>query len=649
VRILVDVYDASGNRVGAGPVASASGISITRELSGAGEFSINVPGEDYLSLENLTNERRVKIWGWDTDSSPRRLLGAGIIRKVGIREDSGGRSLSVSGPDTLDELKRKQTWLGWQRNDQPIADIVDDLMALVSGWTADTSAIGSVGNLSIRLDGASVLKGLQEAAAQKGIHFRLTDDNAVEFGAFGEDSGLVITHATMIPPEMEDNDGIALIERIEFLYDSEMIANRIVVIGPGDAEAALSLKYSTRTTPYTINEMSVNDQTLYTIEAADSIAEYGAIEMVFKANNVSALSNSPADIENACNAMYDLSAAWLARYSVRQEVYKVTVRKLRYDLKPGDKVRLEYIGWAVDQFDQVVRWVKLREDFWVMGITERIGLEGASVDLQLSNVDRVAGDESQQVIGTLESLTVANTVVKPYLSKDTIGFPEKAIDNTHDVLYPLTIGDYTARLNQVLFRFSTRPFRATAQAAASGGGSSTTTASGGGSAPTSSSGGNHRHKMFAVSAGAAAYGSRKYLAITDPNTLAAMFVGIDAEFNDLDIYTYDESGTHTHSVTIPDHTHGITIPNHTHTLTYGISDDSSTPVSIRVYVDDVEVTGGPWAGSGGNQDIEIDITSMFDEIDFQGEHTVKVTCTSGQGAIEAQIEIRETIQSIRVV
>lgn len=637
MRILVDVFDAAGNRVGSGPVENIQSVTIRRELSGAGEISINAPASDLQALENLTNERRIKVYGWNTASAGKRLMGEGIIRKVGIREDASGIYLSVSGPDVLDELKRINTWLGWQRNNQSVASIINDLVALAPGWAADTSAIGSLNPLSVRFDGAAVLKGLQEVIAQTGVHFRLSNDSqTVEVGPMGISNGLIIVaKPSRIEPEMEANDNIAFLERIEFLYDTEAIANKIVPLGPGDAEAALSLKYSTRSSPFTVQSMSVNGQTIYYIENSTSTSTYGAIEKVFQASNISALSNSPADIENAANALYDQAAAWLERYSVRQEVYKVTLRKVTQNIRPGDKIRLEYMGFAVDENDSPVRWVNLRDDFWIVSVTERFGVGGIAVDLELSNIDRIAMNTAQIVVGQIEDLRVANTVVKPYLNKDTVSLPAEAIDNTHDVIFPLTFGEYTTRLNQVIFRLVTRPFRATAQAASAGGGTATTTAGGG----------NHRHLMFAYDDfnfpwGAILSGYGQYRAASSgaggDSYLLLPYTGSP----DVDYYTRDASGEHTHT---------LNLSNHTHAITYGIADDTSTPATIRVYVDNVEVSGGPWATSGGNLELELDITNMFDEVNFQGDHQIKVTCGSGQGLVIGQIEVRETIQSIRVI
>lgn len=604
MRISVDVYDAAGNRLGDGPVNTVQGITNMPELTGVGSLSFAVPVADERALELLTNERRIKANVWDIPGSAKRQIGAGIVRNFAYATTEGGDRASYSGPDSLDELKRKNTWMGWTRNGQTITDIVDDLVALVPGWTADTSGLSTITNLmSVRFDGVSVLKALQSVVQQQGVHFRLGGDKIIEFGIFGDDSGLRVNQVGHVSQGIYDNDNLLLLDALTIINDSEQVVNRIVVLGPGDGEAALTLKQSTRTTPYTIQSMVVNGLTLYYIEDSASVAEFGAIERTFTANDIAALSNSTADIVAASNALYDLSAAWLTRNSVLQQTYAIPVKKVRTTIKPGQKVRVDWRGWAVNPEGERVKWINVSDDLWVVRIAERVGLQGHSVDLDLSTIDKVPGNEAEIVIGTLEQLRVKAVTVKPYLSKDTINPPAEAIDSTHDVIFPLVFGDYTAKLNQVIFRLKTRPFR------------------------TLASGGDHNHRMFAITSPTGFPGTAvRPLLAKDGDGGATLYCKFETNSAVKDIWTFDSSGN----------------------LVFGIADDTSTPVSISVYVDAVLVASG-LAPGGGNLDYEVDITSYFPETGFQGNHTIKITCASGQGQVIGEIEMRETIQSIAVI
>jgi hypothetical protein len=667
MRLLADIFDASGNRIGEGPITTVISASVTRELSGTGQFSLTVPGSDYRALEHLSNENRIKLWVWDGDNQPKRLLCEGIIRKIAFREDAGGPDVVISGPDILDELKRQNTWLGWTRNNQAVSTIVSNLVAEAPDWVADVSSLAALTPLSVRFDGASVLKALQEVVSQKGIHFRLGEGKYVEFGAFGISNGLIISQAEAISPELEANKNLCLIERIGFQYDSEAVANRIVVLGPGDAEAALSLKYSTRTAPYPIKTMQVNGKDLYYLEDAASVNQYGPIEAVFRASGVSALSNSTADLQNASNALYDLAAAWLVRHAVRQEVYQVSLKKVTKTIRPGDKVWVDYRGIAY-QNGQAVRWVKLRGDYWVTGVTERFGQDGVTVDLEISNIDRNASDVAQIILGNIDELRVQSAVVKPYLSKDTVSFPERAIDANHSVTFPLKFGAYTARLNQVLLRLWTRPFRSNVQSVAAAAADTVTSTSepfaqhssstDPGAVVSSVAAGVHRH-VIAYNGGPTSAPSnwRRYdFSISDLDNVS-LALGESGTPSGLPLLSQYVDNPHSHNVTIPAHfhtvdipahDHDVTIPPHSHDMQYGIYDDIATPANLKIYVDNVLVVQN-LAPSGGNLTYEIDITSFFPETGFQGDHTIRIECVSGQGAVEGQIEVRETIQSIRAI
>jgi hypothetical protein len=494
--------------------------------------------------------------------------------------------------------------LSWTRSAKSITSIVNDLTALATGWSTDVSGLtGETDDMSVRFDGVSALKALQAVVAQRGLHFRLSGDQLIAFGAFGDASGLRVNQVGHAPPDLVNNDDLLLLDTLTLTYDSEDVVNRIVVLGPGDGEAALSLERATRTSPYAIQSMVKNGQTLYYLEDTASIHQYGVIERTFRADEIAALSNSSADLTAAANALYDLAAAWLQRNAVRQEVYKVTVQKARANILPGQTVRVDYRGWAVNEHGNRVKWLTVSDDLFVVRVAERVGLETSSVDLSLSNVDRAPGNEADVVIGTLAALRVQSIVVKPYLSKDTINPPAEAIDGTHDVTFPFSFGEYTAKLNQVILRIRTRPFR------------------------TLASGGDHNHKMFSITTptGFPATTDRPLLA-KDGDGGATLYCKLETNSASKDIWTDGSSGD----------------------LEFGIDDDTQTPGGVAIYVDGNLVESG-LAPSGGNLDHEVDITDRFSETGFQGGHTITITCTSGQGFVIGEIEMRETIQSIAAV
>lgn len=101
-----------------------------------------------------------------------------------------------------------------------------------------------------------------------------------------------------------------------------------------------------------------------------------------------------------------------------------------------------------------------------------------------------------------------------------------------------------------------------------GGGSSQTSSVNGQSTQTSSAGGNHRHLMFTRSSKSGPI-SDKALRYEAMNGQLVEFVGING-----DLYTREESGEHSHTVTTPAHSHNVNIPNHAHNFSINIPDHS---------------------------------------------------------------------------
>lgn len=632
MRIWVDVYSHDGTRLGEGPITSVMNASVVRALDGAGSVSFDIPLTDERGRSLLVNERRARIYVEEDDAV--RLLGSGVIRNLKVSATPGGWRLSADGPDDLEALKRVNTLLGRKYSNQPITTVAAALVALASGWTVNASGAG---NTSIRFDGVSVLKALQALVDQHGLHLRLgTDANSLEVGAFGASTGLRLVNAERAAADIYANDEVALIETLSLVQDSEAVANWLIPIGAGEGTAALTLRKSTRTTPYPIQNMvGPNGKRIYYLADSASIASYGQIEKVGTFKNIAPLSNTDADIRNAANALYDAAAAWLQRYSVRQDTYRCTLKKTRVSVRPGDKVRLIYKG-IVERDGQPYTFLDVDAEFWVLKVTERVGLQGLTTTLEIASVDRYELDSAQVVIGALEAITLRNVSVQPYPSKSNFVRYEE-IDNAHSVKIPIKITDATLELTRAQLTIKTRPLRSTATAAAAGGGTSTTSSSGGGTTATSSSGGGTTQSSTAVGL----------------STGLEIIIGGNHR-HDIVPHSHDVSiPSHTHEVSIPSHSHNVTIPSHTHSLTYGIYDDTQYPQTVRLFINGTNRTGalgGPWATSGGALNVELDITEYLAEAagGLRQEHELEITCGSGQGTVEVLVELFEVVQAIPV-
>lgn len=644
MKIWVDVYSADGlTRLGDSAIYVVKNASVKRSLDGTGTFSLALSGVDNKAFSLISNKKRVVIYFEQRGNI--RVLGGGVIEKISSTLTSEGWSLDVSGNDALSILKNKSVLLSKMYTQQSVTAIIQDLTNLAN-WTAQGDYIGNL--LNVRLDGISVLKALQTVTQEQGIHFRLGDNpNTIEYGIFGDNANIFAFNPQHIHYEALANDDVAFIESIRLEKDSTDVVNYLLPLGSGEGEAAITLQYSTRTTPYTIQTTTGGDgKTLYYISDATSIATYSQIEKVGTFKNIAPISNSDADLLAASNALYDASVAWLQRYKDVFEVYSLTLKKVTKNIKAGQKIHLRFKG-AIERADGTFTYKDIDSDLWVLEISENIGADSVGCSLKVATVDRYEKDTASIIIGALENIELRNVKIQPYPSTRSYVY-DRELAPSFSADIPIRFSNSTLTVQRVLVRIKTSPFRTTASSVASGGGA---TSSAGGAA-TSSAGGDHNHRMFQYNPGIPSGGSSSKFYIGRQSNGGAFNDFSFVSFNTSDIWTESASGNHTH--TIPDHTH--TVPNHTHTLAYGINDDSVTPTSIQVYIDGVNRTsplGGAWAVGGGNTTIDLDAGLVTGYIVNAGgglrqEHTLSVRCLGGQGRVEIQVEIYETIQSIAV-
>jgi len=639
MAILVEVFDAAGNRLGKGPIRTTTAASVTRVLDGCGSFTVDLPGTDERALDLIQPKRRVRVLLWDEQDNQRQLV-EGIVESIGAKDDSSGWVLTVDGPDLLAELKFTNVLLGRIYDADSVQDIVDDLLGLTSGWTRSGN---NTDLLSVRLDGASILKALQSVVQQQGIHFRQgSTAGTLEIGAFGVSNGLRIINAPHVRSDLAGNDDVLLIESFIKLQDSESLVNWLLPLGAGEGDAMLSLEFSTRTTPYTIQSTTGPDgRTLYYLENSASITSYGQVEKIGTFKDITPIGTSAAAVEAAANALYDTAVAWLDRYKDPYESYSVTVRKPRTNILPGDKIHVRYKGLITNDMGELVTYRDINSDFFIMEVAEIYGPRGTQLRLKIANIDRYEVDNARVVIGALEDIRINNVSVKPYFSHYTY-VDQFEIDSSNNVTFELNVTNAVQAINRVVLRVVTSPFRALASGAASGGGS--TSGSGGGSAPTSSATA-HRH-VWAVrdETYEGGFTVRQYRA-DNPSGGFVFFELPTSESLD-PLRSFNESPEHTHTVTIPSHTHSV--PAHTHNLNYGINDDTDFPDSIGILVNS-QVVGIGLDSGGTGLDTEIDITDEINSVaTLQAAHPIVISCSGGQGLVKVYLDVYETIQTISV-
>lgn len=634
--LRADLYDLAGNRTGEGPLTNIVSASVTRVLDGIGAVSINVPLNDERAIRLLQNERRIRLF-WQMQNVVREV-GRGIVRDIRIQPREAHSMLVASGPDEMDELNRANTWLARIYSGQTVDAVAASLASLASGWSAESN---NTALINARYDGASAFKALLELAAQQGSHIRLGNaSKTVEFGVFGTPAALRITNVRTLHRDLYRADDIAIISSLEIVQSSEAVANRIMPLGQGEGEAALTLARSTRASPYTIQTMVIGGKTQYYLEDTDSIAAYGGIEKTLVYRQIGAVSNTDGDLEIAANALYDVAAYDLQRKAVRLDTYRCTVRKLNKLLRPGDKVRLTYDG-TVMRGSKPYRPTYIDSDFWVMRVTEKFTVSGHVVDLELASVDRVKQDAVELLVGKIEEVEINNLRVQTQMTMSPYVF-DRTLDDTHPAVIPVEFTNATTELLRARVRLVTRPFRSTAKAASGGGGSLATTSSGGGATPTSSNGGGTTVSSTIAGGG---YG----FANTGVNSAAG-----DPHVHSFFLIDHQHSvtiGSHTHTVTVPSHDHTVNIAAHAHAIEYGIEDDTERPNTVSLWIDGIDRTaalGGPWGVGGVAVNTVLDITSFLINAGLRQRHELELRCASGQGEVELTVELYQVIQPIAV-
>lgn len=607
MRLWVDVLDASGARLGEGPLTELSSASVSRTLDGAGSVSVETKGTR-RALALLQNKRRMVVYVEQFGQV--RELGRGIIDNITRSAAARGNTLSADGPDILGELKYANTLLARSYNQQSLSAIVGSLVGLASGWTATASGTDNL--ISARYDGASVLKALQNLVSHNGLHFRLgTAGKTLEVGALGTDAGVTLIDTRNAPVELYDEDSLALISSIKMQSASEELITWLLPLAGGqNADTALTLQYSNRgPVPYLIKTMSGPDgRTLYYLADEMATAKYGTIQKIGTYKEISPLSNTDVDIRAASNATYDAASATLDRYKEPQERFSLTVKKCARTIRPGDKVRIVYEGDVVDE-DGRFQFMAIDGMYWVMKTTERIGQGGMTLDLDVASIDRYALDTAQVIIGTMEEVRLQGISVQPSYNRSNMGPYSYGIDNTHPITIPLKITNATFELDRCLLTIKSRPLRATA---------------------TGAEGSPHQHVFASPDATYGGGFTTRQFRAWDP--IGGVYVyyqlPVSAAFG-VSYATLNET------------------PDHTHNLAYGIYDDTLYPNQVSVRVDGVVVASGMGTASVGFS-TELDITQELINAGLRREHEILIQCVGGRGEIEVQIELYDKITPFRL-
>jgi hypothetical protein len=464
MRVFVDVYDASGNKVGEGPIRTASGVSVSRELDGLGSISFQVPATDPRTAA-ITHGSIVGITL--VQGAKRRELGRGFVTSIDQSEASGDSRINIDCPDDLQLLQNIIVGRAKTYQDVPLGNAVNDL-AGKAGWTALVDGLNI--NIEARFDGSSLLKALQTIAEEKGLHFRRGEgSNVIEFGVLGKDNGITVRGPKQIL-RYDQRADIAYVHRLDITSASESIATEILPLGGGEGEAAITLAKSTRSgDPYVI-EVRTGDsgRKEYWLVDTAARAKYGVRQRMLTFKNINPVSNSQSGLIRTANALYDAAAAWLKRNSIPQTTYSASAKGVNKTIRPGDRIRIVYDG-MVWRDGKPYRYMKINDLFWVLSVSESVGDNSLSVDLKLSDVDQQPDTEAGALIKAMENLqvrerkpiTTVSWVTQTYYDytqgSDPVADPIFS-QNSRSAKFRFATDELMTDIIKVIFRFRTSPF-----------------------------------------------------------------------------------------------------------------------------------------------------------------------------------------------
>lgn len=427
MHIWAEIFDANGTSYGR---VHCINLTVRRHLDRLGDIRFQVPATNPQATRHLQVGRWVELY------SAGRWVTRGVLLSQQV--NAHDHTLTCYGADMGELLRRVNTLRGRVFHATPIGAVVRDLVGLVGGWAASVDSALDDQTTSIRFDGVSVLAALDTLRERHGLHFRIgPDDNRVVFGALGEASEVQLIglagggkplRRTLLP-----------IDGLRVSHDGHDILNWVEPIG-GTGDGALTLKKATRTGPYPIQQtLGPNGRACYYLTDTDSVARYGQVQAILNAPSLLPIEASTQGVVNAANALYDWAAATLHRRRAPQTVYEVSAVKPSVPILAGQQVRLTYQGVA-RQGGQAARYVEIDDLLWVLSVTERYGLTGQGVDLELSTVDSRPPAPSELVAGViqLQSTATLRSTLTPNQRQQTNTLSGVTVDHAAELIVKIS-------------------------------------------------------------------------------------------------------------------------------------------------------------------------------------------------------------------
>ena len=277
---------------------------------------------------------------------------------------------------------------------EPVTDGLQRIMAMApEGWTLDPAGKYATWDISedvakpvyMQFAGESVLGALVLLAEQTGEHFTLSAAarRVWWIGEAQESSGIRAVQSTdgtlgAFAPDAA-SQAIMLITDLSKASDSYELYTRAYAYGAGVGSGRLTMEKTTRSTSgYTLDPIAG----AY-LESDAATAIYGRIDKREDYPDIAPVDTSVAQIVNAANTLYDRVLANLRRKCQLQYAYTLEVVPSKYEVWPGQTIRVDYHEW-VENFHAV----NVDTTLWALEVTQTIDDSGAqTVAFTVATVD----------------------------------------------------------------------------------------------------------------------------------------------------------------------------------------------------------------------------------------------------------------------
>lgn len=449
------VYDSANNKLGAGPIREIETLNDTLPLDRLPTVNFKLPA---LAERADLIQPGVQFDIYDMFDG---FLGRYIYREDNIRAGVNDLELSVTADSVLKELQWRFT--GFRRNYQfePVGDVLADLLNLAPGWGLVVDP--NIGNTTVTYEGNSVWAGVDELRDRWSQHFRMSavDPRVLEFGDFGDDSGIVfLPIREPLQDNLLNNPGVVPCRMVGRSRDTAGIVNRVIPLGAGQGETALTIHGSTAGLFTTKLGTNKDGSTYAYIEDEDSVAQYGVRERVVSFPQVRAIFSDDTSIELARNALKLIAQAYLLRNRQPRTEFRLETYYCPPELRPGDLIRLDF---RAGEWGSNVPLL-VDEQLWVMELQRNRSSISRSTTLTVSNDDDLRTsdmDLMQEIVKDIRSLKVG-IQPGPFRYENTWTKPIEAVDSTYnpsgtDADFEINLDNDVLFLTSVILRIVTYP------------------------------------------------------------------------------------------------------------------------------------------------------------------------------------------------